>query len=310
MARENFPKAMAIELRYEGGKVDDPRDPGGRTNQGVIQRVYSAYRAQKGLPVRDVYLMEPHERDEIYRRNYADKVRFDDLPSGIDLVLLDGAINSGPAQSVKWVQRALGLTADGIMGDVTMNAITNQPDMMKLIDDTLDRRMLFLRQLKPWPTYKNGWTNRVNGIRATAKAWARNEASPIMPAAQGSEKKANLSSAKPAPARALGDATGGGGGMLTVASQGIEQAKDALLPASDLSFVSKILIGFTILGVLLAVVGFGYSWWARKRKAELEDALDLTPQDAPYNNDNTPREILELSDAPTSYQGSPAIKSI
>lgn len=308
--KENFARAMAIELRYEGGKVDDPRDPGGRTNQGVIQRVYSAWRAQKGLPIRDVYLMEPAERDEIYRRNYADKIRFSDLPTGIDLLVLDGAINSGPAQSVKWVQRALGLTADGIMGDVTVNAIVNQPDQHKLIDDICDRRMLFLRNLKPWPIYKNGWTNRVNGIRATAKAWVSHQESPLISGAHGAEKKANLSSAVAAPTRAVGDATGGSGGTLTVVSQGIDQAKDALLPASDLSFVSKILVGLTIAGILLAVLGFGYSWWARRRKAELEDALDLTPQDAPYNNANTPDEILDMSMAPSGYRGASAIKSI
>ena len=309
--RENFPKAMAIELRYEGGKVDDPRDPGGRTNQGVIQRVYSAYRAQKGLPVRDVYLMEPHERDEIYRRNYAEKIRFNDLPSGIDLLILDGAINSGPAQSVKWVQRSLGLTADGIMGDVTVNAIVNHPDMHKLVDDVCNRRLLFLKNLKHWPVYKNGWTSRVNTVRSTAKAWiSQKDAPAVAGTAKGSERKAYLSDAVAAPARGVGDAAGGSGGTLTVLSQGIDQAKEALLPASDLTFVSRLLIGLTVLGLILAVVGFGYSWYARKRKAELEDALDLTPQDAPYNNDNTPREILELSDAPTSYQGSPAIKSI
>ena len=60
----------------------------------------------------------------------------------------------------------------------------------------------------------------------------------------------------------------------------------------------------------LAVLGFGYSWWARRRKAELEDALDLTPQDAPYNNANTPDEILDMSMAPSGYRGVSAIKSI
>jgi lysozyme family protein len=123
-----WPDAMKIYLKFEGGKDDDPQDPGGRTNQGVIQREYTAWRRKQGLPNQDVFLMTNAERDAIYWQNYGAKVRFNELPPGIDLVVTDGAINSGPSQAIKWVQRALGLTADGVLGDVTLNRILENDD--------------------------------------------------------------------------------------------------------------------------------------------------------------------------------------
>jgi hypothetical protein len=52
-----FADALSHLLVREGGKVDNPKDPGGRTNQGVTQRVYNGWRTRSHLPVRDVYLI-------------------------------------------------------------------------------------------------------------------------------------------------------------------------------------------------------------------------------------------------------------
>ena len=39
----DFSKALPRILVYEGGKVDNPRDPGGRTNKGVTQATFNSY---------------------------------------------------------------------------------------------------------------------------------------------------------------------------------------------------------------------------------------------------------------------------
>lgn len=44
-----FAEALPFVLRWEGGFVDDPDDRGGLTNKRVIQRVYDAYRDDRGL---------------------------------------------------------------------------------------------------------------------------------------------------------------------------------------------------------------------------------------------------------------------
>src|SRR3954452_10708150 len=78
MATTNFAYCERTVLAFEGGKVDNPNDPGGRTNQGVIQRVYDGWRRRKALPLRSVYLMEEAERDDIYRNQYWLAVRGDE----------------------------------------------------------------------------------------------------------------------------------------------------------------------------------------------------------------------------------------
>ena len=39
-----FERALTFVLRWEGGYVDHPADPGGATNYGVTQRTYDAWR--------------------------------------------------------------------------------------------------------------------------------------------------------------------------------------------------------------------------------------------------------------------------
>ena len=47
--KENYDICLKATLRYEGGKVDNPKDPGGRTAYGVTQNTYNAWRAKHGL---------------------------------------------------------------------------------------------------------------------------------------------------------------------------------------------------------------------------------------------------------------------
>lgn len=71
--QSDFTKCMPVILRYEGGYSNHPRDPGGVTLEGIIQRVYDGYRDRKGLPHRALTAAMQRtpewiaERNEIYR---------------------------------------------------------------------------------------------------------------------------------------------------------------------------------------------------------------------------------------------------
>lgn len=288
--KENFAAAMKVELTFEGGKVDHPSDPGGRTNQGIIQRVYNSYRVSKGLPVRDVFLMDTAERDEIYRKQYFDKVQFDNLPPGVDLVVVDGAINSGVSQSIKWVQRALGLTADGVLGTVTMQRIQDHPDHDRLIADILARRMAFLRTLKTFSVFGRGWTARVNTLKLKGQSWAMGSVGPEIVYIPNANRKAELKDAKAAPVRAIADATAAGGTVSTA----LTTAQGTLEPLQGNPFIDKVLLAILVAGALLTVGGLVWGWYARKKAAEREDVLDLVArQPAEADNDNMPVEVEE-----------------
>ena len=68
MATGNFDKCLTRTLVHEGGWSNHPKDPGGATMRGVIQRVYDGYRDRKGLGRRSVRQITDDELKEIYRR--------------------------------------------------------------------------------------------------------------------------------------------------------------------------------------------------------------------------------------------------
>ncbi|MBX3506865.1 MAG: glycoside hydrolase family 108 protein [Parvibaculum sp.] len=279
MTIENFQKALDKALVHEGGKVDDPRDPGGRTNQGVTQRVYDGYRQRIGLPKRDVYLMTPAERDAIYKRQYWDVIRGDDLPPGVDYFVFDGAINSGPLQSVKWIQRALGtVKVDGHLGDATLGAIMAHGDHDMLIADAAERRMTFLRALKTWKTFGNGWTRRVDQVERVSQAWAMGSVGPEVSWVPEGNRKALVSDAKPLPTMGAADgATGGGAIAATLAA-----AQNQLQPLTGNSaFIDSVVAGLVVAGVGVTVGGLAYRFYAKRKEAALRDALDLVERAAP-----------------------------
>jgi lysozyme family protein len=98
--------------------------------KGVTQRVYDEYRRSLGLPVMPVKNVSNTELEAIYRKKYWDEIKGDKLAPGVAYVVFDGAVNSGVAQSVKWLQRvlqAMGLyqgAIDGILGQGTLLALS------------------------------------------------------------------------------------------------------------------------------------------------------------------------------------------
>ena len=118
---DRFEIALEFTLRWEGGFVNDPADPGGATNQGITQRVYNRYRAKRNLPQRSVAQIGPAEVREIYLSDYWQRGLCDRLPLPVDLVHFDNTVNLG--RPVQLLQAVAGVTVDGILGVVTLKAV-------------------------------------------------------------------------------------------------------------------------------------------------------------------------------------------
>lgn len=277
MAKAKYAAALKNVLVHEGGIVDHPADPGGLTNQGVTQRVYDLYRKARKLDQRTVRKMTTGERDAIYKQRYWDVVQGDRLPPGIDYVVFDGAVNAGPVQAVKWLQRGLGSRytgkIDGMLGPSTLAAVEQHPNHDALIAAILERRMAFLKALKTWKTFGKGWSRRIAGVKAVGQAWAMGNVGPAVEYIAGGEAKANIEDAKKAPAKAPGDAVAGGGTVGTV----LTQATDQLTPFGNLDFVATAITVLTVAGVVLTVGGIAYRMWAKRQAEKLADALDTVP---------------------------------
>lgn len=156
--KANFDRCMSAVFSHEGGYVHDPNDPGGETNMGISKRSY---------PNEDIRNMTRVRAAQIYRRDFWNAVKGDDLPPGLDLVAFDAAVNSGPSRGAKWLQSSLGVTADGVIGPQTLKA-AREAQPTAVIDRACDKRLGWLRTLSTWKHYGNGWTSRVEGVRDLA----------------------------------------------------------------------------------------------------------------------------------------------
>ncbi|WP_246704635.1 glycoside hydrolase family 108 protein [Rhizobium sp. P32RR-XVIII] len=151
-----FARSLAKVLIIQGGYSNNPKDPGGATMKGVTQGVYDEYRRTHGLPLMPVKNISNSELEAIHRKKYWDEIKGDKLAPGVSYVVFDGSVNSGVAQSVKWLQRALqamGLyqgLIDGILGQGTLLALGGVNDNDSLIARILDRRLALLKALKTW----------------------------------------------------------------------------------------------------------------------------------------------------------------
>jgi lysozyme family protein len=165
--KTTYEQALAWVLEHEGGFVNDPDDRGGPTNRGVTQLVYDGYRRLNGLSLRSVEEIDIFEVRAIYRRQYWEVIRGDDLPAGLDYAVFDFAVNSGPRRAAQFLQRIVGVEDDGMIGEVTLAAVSER-NPSDLIDALCAARMAFLKRLSNWWKYKNGWTKRVQAVNTRA----------------------------------------------------------------------------------------------------------------------------------------------
>lgn len=168
--RDNFERCLSEVLRHEGGWADHPKDPGGATMKGVTLATFRNYRL--GATKAQLRAISDADLRMIYRGGYWDKVRGDDLPAGLDLVAFDAAVNSGPGRGARWLQSALGVSADGQIGPKTIAAANAHADRQKVIRTACQDRLRWLKTLGTWATFGKGWARRVSEIEAAALAMA------------------------------------------------------------------------------------------------------------------------------------------
>lgn len=169
--RANFDKALAAVLVHEGGYVNHPKDPGGATNKGITQKVYSDWRFAHDLPSRSVKDITDAEVMAIYKHLYWDAIKGDELPAGVDYAAFDFAVNSGVSRAARYLQEAAGVNVDGQIGPVTLAAIKARP-AQDMIAALCDARMGFLKRLSTFDTFGRGWSRRVAEVEVRAKGMA------------------------------------------------------------------------------------------------------------------------------------------
>lgn len=154
----DFERAFDLLITHEGGFSNHPDDPGGATMYGVTEVVARA-EGYTG-PMRDLSL---DFAKKVYRKRFWDACRCDQMPDVIRYPLFDAAVNSGPSQAIKWLQVAVGVKADGVIGPVTqqtVNVLPAQVTRQKMIGN----RLRFMTNLNNWPSFSKGWARRIAAI--------------------------------------------------------------------------------------------------------------------------------------------------
>ena len=164
--KDNFESALEAVLHHEGGFVNHPADPGGMTNLGVTKKVWEEWVGHE-VDEKTMRGLTPEIVGPMYKAKYWDKVKGDDLPSGVDYAVFDAAVNSGPGRAAKWLQSCVGVEPDGGIGPKTLAAVLSF-DPADLVEDYAKRRLSFLMDLPHWGTFGKGWGRRVAAVQTVA----------------------------------------------------------------------------------------------------------------------------------------------
>jgi lysozyme family protein len=131
-----------------------------------------------GATAADVKAMKIEQADSIYRAEYWDAQRCDDLPAGVDYAVFDYGVNSGIGRSGKVLRRLLKRPDNTSVIDDAVIAAAHVADAKMLIAAICDERLRFLRSLKTWSVFGKGWNARVTEVRAAALAMAQGAVAP------------------------------------------------------------------------------------------------------------------------------------
>ena len=156
--KQNFDHSLEMLLHHEGGFVNHPKDPGGVTNLGVTKKVYEKWVGRE-VSVDEMKALTPSDVAPIYKKNYWDKLRADDLPAGLDFAAFDWGVNSGNGRPAKIIQKYIGATQDGAIGPKSLTLVAEN-DPSKIIQYLYEQRQKFYEGLKHFKTFGKGWTRR------------------------------------------------------------------------------------------------------------------------------------------------------
>lgn len=163
---DRFDICLPRLLKHEGGWSDHPSDPGGATNLGVTLGALSDWLGRPATKA-EVKALTVTRAAPIYKANYWRAAACDKLPAGVDYIVFDLAVNSGVARAKRYLQEALGVRADGVIGPLTLLAVQNT-DADELIKRISEKRATFYRGLATFKTFGKGWMRRLDEVTKQA----------------------------------------------------------------------------------------------------------------------------------------------
>lgn len=145
----NFKKESTDRMDWTGGQVGSGKLVG--TKYGISAGTY---------PTLDIPNLTLAQARAIYKRDFWDKFRGDEFDYEIAFQVLDAAVNHSMDTAKRFMQRALGVKDDGVMGPITISALhAMDPNVFNML--FLAERLEYFTKIKTWDTYGRGWARRV-----------------------------------------------------------------------------------------------------------------------------------------------------
>lgn len=251
--KTTYDQCLMLLLAHEGGYTNHPRDPGGPTNFGITIHDYRKY-VNPAATAADVRAMKLKDAKSIYRRKYWNAQRCDELPAGVDYVMFDYGVNSGIGRSGKVLRRLLKLPDNSSSVTDAVVTAAHAADARSLIIAICDERLRFLRSLRTWPVFANGWSRRVAEVKSAALAMAAGTPAPPV-------------TRSPAQGRAVVPIANGARGGLTgvIIAAGATAAQQAHQSGVQPAALAAIITGTLVLAAA--------AWWFwRRRQRQRQEA--------------------------------------
>ena len=195
--RKNFDKSLLNILEYEGKFSNRKADKGGPTNLGITLRTlqnfeklydYGDFDGDGDVDIDDIIALDtPEEAAPIYKKFFWDAMKLDDFPKGVDFLMFDFGVNSGPGNARKILQRALNrfganLYVDGIVGGKT-KAMISKVETEPLIKALLLERDIFYRKIVAVDETQivnlKGWLNRLARLTIDVRQFMKDRKSVV-----------------------------------------------------------------------------------------------------------------------------------
>lgn len=174
-----FDRAFAQTVDAEGGLSLDPEDKGNWTGgrKGAGQLLGSKFGISAATyPNLNIAGLTLDQARGIYLKDFWNLLNLDDLPAPLGAAVFDAAVNHGPGNAVRLLQRALRVAADGEIGPITIAAYRSIGAEPETLGRFMAYRLFFWTDLKAWSSQGRGWARR--GARMLLNASDNMESAP------------------------------------------------------------------------------------------------------------------------------------
>lgn len=167
MTRQIWNKTFEVTMMFEGNYQCMYSDRGnwtsGKVGEGELKGTKFGISAMS-YPNLDIKNLSYEQAQEIYLKDYWERCKCDFIPDALSMALFDFAVNSGTKTAIKYLQKALNIKADGVIGNQTIGSCNRIPTR-GILEKYIQYRLEYLRSLKTWDKFGNGWGRRVNLIK-------------------------------------------------------------------------------------------------------------------------------------------------